>query len=250
MTAPSHAAIGAYVATAGTTFSVAVPAGVVNGSVVVVYAFVDGTATTVTAMPPGFAHAEGSPVDAENHHLQVMWKRATGADAGTYDFALSGFAYHEAVCVRYDNVVATGSPFDTPTAVAVDDTIGSGSPPVETTTLGPDRLLLHAATNWAGGTWTPPAGFVKRVQGGVGVVTAADKTQAVPGLSGTVTATSTNSNKRTAWLGALIGTTTGPPPPTGTMSPATRSTSSATPAVRGTATISPAVRTAPTMTGG
>jgi len=210
MAAPTFGASGTYLDGDAATANVPVPSGVASGSVILVAMFLDGT-VSVTAAPSGFTQAENSPivhVAPGAHRFALYWKRATGSDTGTYDFTLSGSTYREVQAHRYESVVSSGTPFDSPTDWAdpgdVNDTV---SPPVDITTAGADRLLIHAATNWAGGTWTAPTGFTKRMQGAFGVVTLADKTQASAGPSGSITATCTGNDKRTAWLGGLIGTT-------------------------------------------
>lgn len=212
MAAPSWESKGADVSTTTSTPSFAVPSGTASGKLVVVSMFLDGVATTVSAVPSGFSQINGSPVDSANHHLVKYWKRLTGADVGTYDFTLSGSVFVEGAAELYDNVLASGTPFDTPAGTAVDDTAGSVSPAVSTTTLGADRLIIHSATCWAGGTWTPPTGFTKRVNPSVGLITTSDKSQAAEGSTGSLTATTTTSDKRTAHVIALIGTTSSNPP--------------------------------------
>lgn len=215
MAAPAFAVSGTFLSgDTGTAVNVAVPSGVVNGSVIGVAMFLDSSAT-VTALPSGFAHAEGSPVQLPagggQHSFVLVWKRATGADSGTYDFTISSAVYREAQAHRYTDVVASGTPFDSPTSSATDTANGTVTPAVSIDTAGSDRLLIHGGTNWSGGTWTAPSGFTKRMDAGFGVVTLSDKAQAAQGSSGSVTATCTGSDKRSAWLGALIGTTSETP---------------------------------------
>jgi hypothetical protein len=213
--APSLGATGSYVTGSVITVNVPVPAGVVSGSVVIVSMFVGDTGGTtavdVSSMPTGFAHCELSPVKIDGvsgaHSLVMAWKRATGSDTGTYNFDLSASAYVNAVAARYTDCVATGNPWDAGADSATNTISSNTPPPVNTTTLGPDRLLVYGATCWAGGSWTPPATFAEAADGGDGLVTVAVKTQAVAGASGDVSATCTNSDKTTAWIGGLIGTT-------------------------------------------
>lgn len=187
-------------------FSVDVPSGVAANDIVRVVAFVDST-TSVTGMPAGFANATGSPVvnnaGSGNHKLYVMWKRATGADAGTYDFTLSsGSTYRNVQSFRYTGAIATGDPWDV-TNTAIDITDGTTSPPVSVTTSVANTLLVWDSTNWAGGAWTPPTSFTERRDTGDRVCTNADLAQAAAGSSGSITGSCAGSNKRTAWLGAL-----------------------------------------------
>lgn len=187
-------------------FSVDVPASTAANDVIVVTAFVDATGS-VTAMPTGFANVSGSPVvnnaASGNHKQYVMWKRATGADVGTYDFTLSlGSIYRNVQAIRYTGALATGDPWDT-TASAIDTTDGTTSPSVTVTTTVPNTLLIWSSTNWSGGAWTPPTGFTERRDSGDRVCTAADLAQTATGSSGAVSGACAGSGKRTAWLGAL-----------------------------------------------
>ncbi len=203
MAAPTFAASGSAFSASGANVDVAAPAGVVAGSVVVLSMFLDGGTDQNVVPPAGWTAGEGSPVAASNHRLYVFWHRASGAEAGPYAFTWDASVYREGQAHRYEGVVAAGTPFDTPTSTAVDNASGTDTPAVEVTTAGADRLLLHAATAWSGGTWTVPTGFTKRQQPSVGLSTLSDKTQAVAGASGSVVATISAADKRTAWLGAL-----------------------------------------------
>lgn len=211
MAAPAFGSAGAQVEGTAADFQCPVPSGVAADDVVVVTAFVDST-TTVTGLAPGFANAPFSPVTnnapSGNHMLYVLWKRASGTDTGTYDFTLSGPAFRSVEAIRYTGCVTSGDPWDI-AASAIDITDGNASPAVSVTTDQADTLLVWSATDWAGGTWTPPAGFTKRRDSGVGLCATADKVQASAGSSGAVSGTCTGSGKRTAWLGALKGISSG-----------------------------------------
>jgi hypothetical protein len=231
--APSFGAIGTHLAGSGSTAAFAVPSGVVSGSIIIIPMFVDSTAT-ITVYPTGFAEAENSPVPntgGAQHSLHVVWKRATGNDSGTYSFTFSASTYRAGSAIRYTDCVASGTPFDTPTDSAANTSNSSTSPAVDVTTAGADRLLIWAATNWAGGAWTPPSGFTERMDTGDQINTLAEKTQAAAGNSGSITGTCAGNDKMTAWLGALIGTTSG-----GT-------THEAQASVTGTAAVSPSGET-------
>jgi len=205
--APVFGASGTLITGTAGTASFPVPASVAAGDFIVVVFFLDG-ANTVTAYPSGFAEAENSPVTLPagggTHSLHVVWKWATGADTGTYDFTFASSGYREGAAHRYTGAAGSGTPFDSPTGSASDTANATTTPPVSTTTLGADRLLLFAGTDWAGGSWTPPTGYAERMDSGVGLVTLDDLAQAAAGSSGSVSATSTGSNKRTAWIGGLI----------------------------------------------
>lgn len=207
MSAPAWESKGADFSNSSAAPSFAAPAGTAAGKLVIISFYVNVAETTVTGIPSGFAAVPGAPVLGQSNSLQKYWKRLTSADAGTYDFTLSANQFIEGAAELYDSVVDSGSPFDPDPGFAVDNTVGAISPAVETDTVGPDRLILHTATCWAGGTWTPNTGYTKRIQPSVGLVTTSDKQQASAGTTGNVTATSSNSDKRTAHIVALIGTT-------------------------------------------
>jgi hypothetical protein len=214
MAQPAFESAGTYLSGSDTSAAVAVPAGVASGKIVVVTIFLNSGTAAITPAA-GFAAAQNSPSaipsGGGNHALHVFWKRATGADTGTYTFTWTGTIVREAIATLYNNCVATGTPFDSPTNAAQDTASGTVTPAVSISTAGPDRLLIWGGTNWAGGTWTAPTGFTKRAQDGDGNFTICDRGFPTQGSSGSVTGTCTGSDKRTAWLGALIGTTTAAP---------------------------------------
>lgn len=200
-------------AAAGTAFSdtsatpaFAVPAGMVADQVAVAVFFVNGSTDRNVAPPDGtWDAAEGSPVAASNHRLYIFLHRAAGDESGTYTFTLDGADFVEGQVHRYTDCATSGALLDAGTDTAVDNVGSVTTPAVDITTLGADRRLLHAASDWAGGTWTAsvvPA-FTKRQQPAVGLSTLSDAVQAVAGGSGSVSAVSTNLDKLTAWLGAL-----------------------------------------------
>lgn len=206
MAAPAFGASGtAKNGSTTSTVSLDVPDGVVADSLVIAVMFCDGAADRNPTLA-GWTEAENSPVLTTDHALHVLYHRATGTEStgGTYDFVLDSGTYNEGQAHRYDGVIASGTPFDAGTNSAVSNTGTSTSPAVTITTAGADRLLIHTATNWTGGTWTAPSGYTKRQQNGDGIATTSDLAQAVAGTSGSVTATTTGTGRSTAWLGALV----------------------------------------------
>lgn len=203
MAAPAWAASGTAFSGDSASVDIAAPAGVVDKSLVIAAFFLNGDTNQNVVAPAGWFAAENTPVHVTGHWMYVYWHRAAGAESGPYAFTWDASVFREGQAHRYEGVVATGTPFDAGADDAIDAGSGDTSPAVAVTTLGDERLLVHAATNWAGGTWTPHTGFTKRQQPAVGLCTLSDKAQAAAGGSGNVTATSTNSDKRTAWLGAL-----------------------------------------------
>jgi len=210
-TPPAFGSAGAQLQGTAADFQVAVPSGVAANDIVVVTAFIDSTGS-ITGLPAGFANVAGSPViqvtAPGNHRMYVAWKRASGADAGTYDFTLSGSVYRNVQAIRYTGAITSGDPWDDTDAASL-GVDGSPSPDVSVTTTLPNCLVVWAATNWASGNWTQPAGFDMRRNTGDKVCSVADMVQATAGSSGIVTGSCAGSGKRCAWLGALKGITTG-----------------------------------------
>jgi hypothetical protein len=208
---PSVGALGTNVEGSATSLAIPLPASVVNLSGVLAFVFLDGAAQTLT-WPGGWQEAENSPVNVSptSHGLHVAWHRASGSESGNTTPTWTSSTFAAAFTCRIDNMVTSGTPFDSPTGSA--HSAGSNvtvSPTVSTTTLGADRLLIHVATNWSGGTWTAdtsPA-FTKQQQSLENVMVLCTRDQAAAGGSGNVEATCTGSDKSTAWIGGLIGTT-------------------------------------------
>lgn len=215
MGAPAFGSIGTHYAASGTGPAFAVPASVAANDVIVIPIFIDDGAT-ITAMASGFAHAPNSPVtnaggggSAGAHSLAVVWKRATGADSGSYTFTLSSGQYAAGSACRYTGCVTSGSPWDAfaSSAAAANTVNNTVTPAVSGTTAGPDRMLVFAGSCWVGGTWTAPTGYNERMDTGDGVHTLDDLVQAAAGGTGNISATCTGSDKECGWIGALIGTT-------------------------------------------
>src|SRR5438034_2004961 len=168
---PVFGSIGALFGASTSTPAFAVPANVADGDIIVVPFFADTSTVTITGFPSGFAACENSPVvnsgGGNPHTLHVAWKRATGADTGTYTFTLSSAVFVYGNAVRYTGCVAAGNPWDSPTNSAAPAASSTNCPDVAVTTAGPDRMLCYTGTNWNGdgGTWTQPSGFNQR-QGG------------------------------------------------------------------------------------
>jgi hypothetical protein len=214
--APAFGSVGTLFASATSTPAFAVPANVASGDIIVVGFFADASTTTITAFPSGFVEAENSPVliaagSGGNHTLHVAWKRATGADSGTYSFTLSANVFVTGNAVRYTGAIASGNPWD-PGAQGADGGTGTSNntPDVNITTAGSDRLLFFVGTNLNGdgGTWSPPTGFSERAGGSSASDSEiSDKVQAVAGATGNTHASNTSAGQVGSWMAALIGDT-------------------------------------------
>jgi hypothetical protein len=214
---PVTRSVGTHVTGSAGTIALAVPAGVAANDIIVIPIYVD-TGVTITGYAAGFVEAPNSPVaippGGGQHSVHVVWKRATGADSGTYTFTLSASTFRAGSAIAYSGCVTTGSPWDTvggvPTASTATATTNSTvSPPLSYTTAGPNRKLFYVSSNWASGAWTPPTGMTELMDAGDHVHTADDLDAATAGTYGPYSATCVGSDKRTAWLGALIGASSG-----------------------------------------
>jgi hypothetical protein len=211
VSAPAFRAVGSPEQSTGTSHNYPVPAGVAANDIIAIPIFIDGSTVTITTMPSGFAHAENSPITVNpggggNHSLNVVWKRASTGDTGTYNFVISGAVFAEGNALAYSGCVATGNPWDSPTAAASGGGVTSTTTPdVSLTTPGPDRMLVFAGSNWGGGVWNPPpTGMNERIDNS-NSLTAADLVQAAAGGTGNLHGTNATTSEVASWLGSLIG---------------------------------------------
>lgn len=204
MALPAYASAGTVLGGSNsTTANVAVPSGVAANDVILVFFWVE---TTQAVTPPaGFTLAPDCPVivTTNAHRLHIFWKRATGADTGTYAFTVAaGLVWRDAVAVRYTGCITTGNPIDVTNAATRNTATSGVTPAVIDNTLGPDRLLVFAATNYNAGTWTQPSGFTQRAN--FNGLTTSTKSLAVAASTGSLTATCSTNGSSAAWIGALI----------------------------------------------
>lgn len=211
MALPSVGAIGTNLTSgSGTSAAPAVPSGVVSGSFVAFGMFLDGSAQTVTAPDGTWTEAEGSPINVSggSHGLHVFYHRATGTESGNYgNFTWGSSTYRSGFTTRFVDVLASGTPFDSPTGAAESNSILTTTPAVSTTSADVDRLDVFFATNWSGGTWTAPATFTKQREGTDQVMVLCTHDHPTAGSTGSLVAVCTGADRSTAWVGALIGTT-------------------------------------------
>jgi hypothetical protein len=210
VSAPAFRAAGSAEQSTGTAHNYAVPAGVAANDIIVIPIFIDVSTVTISTLPAGFAHAENSPITVNpggggNHSLNVIWKRASAADTGTYNAVISASSFAEGNALAYSGCTTSGNPWDSPTAAASGGAVTSATTPdVSLTTPGPDRMLVFAGSNWAGGAWTPPTGMNERIDNS-NSLTAADLVQAAAGGTGNLHATNASTSEVASWLGSLIG---------------------------------------------
>lgn len=210
MPAPASGGAGTYLTgVAGTTAAIPVPSGVAADDVVLVHLYLETTAA-VTA-PSDFTELSPFPsaTGAKPQTVRTFWKRAIGADSGTYGFSWTGSAWRDGVATRWTGCITTGSPIDAQTSAARSSS-GTTTPAVSLTTTGADRRLVWSGSSWDGGAWTPPSGWTEHVDSGaLGIASLA---QAAAGSTASITGVCAVSSSQTAWLLALI-----PPDPATTV---------------------------------
>jgi hypothetical protein len=215
MVAPSVGSVGTPTnpSGSGTAVSIPVPASVVSGSVVVVVVNTGSTSSITGFGTTGLAHAAGSPLQSSagggNFNVNVLWKRASGADSGTYALTQSAAQFWTGGSARIDNAVASGNPWDAAsgTGTALNTSTSASSLTTSMTTGSADELLFNAAGQFNGGTWTQPTGFTKDFTdtAAPGIIYFSHKAQAAAGATGTLTTTSSGGASQMAdWLGALL----------------------------------------------
>lgn len=180
-----------------TSATISVPSGVAAGDIIEIFVYREDLADTVASS--GFTSK--AIATADDHRLHLLYKRATAGDTGTYTVTFGGNDWTEMACRRTSGCVASGDPYDFVTTANA-NTNGTAAPNVSGTTTVADTLLSYAASNTAGGAWTPPTGFTERTDIGEDVTTAT-LAQAGAGGTGTLSASCAGSGHRTAILGAL-----------------------------------------------
>lgn len=222
MAAPAFAAAGTLLAGSNSaSASIAVPSGVAANDIILAFLTVQlgpSAPPAVTGIPSGFTEAASSPassaVSTDLQDWHVYWKRATAADAGTYDFTMaSAPQWRTGFALRYTGCVTSGNPIDA--AVGAGNSATSlNFPNTSLTTLGPDRLVVWTGGAWDGFACTQPSGFTIDAQGVTNNTSAGmcitSKSQAVAGSTGTLSASfSSGTLPKSVWLGALLPATAG-----------------------------------------
>lgn len=212
MALPTFDATGAYlkVGTTATSIAPAVPSGGAANKIALVFLYKENTAALTP--PAGFTAVTNSPISTTNgSQLNILWKRLTGVDSGTYSFSWTGSVYAEATAMHFSGCVTSGDPTEIDNAVTTGSTAVSITPAVSGTTLDVDRLLVWATSNFSGtgaitvptqgGTWT------RRDTGSGGVcLGVATLGQAVPGATGSITGSWSQAQVVNAFLVALVPT--------------------------------------------
>lgn len=213
MAAPAISSVGAYWTGVSTTSPlIDVPVNMASGDLIEISIYREDTGDPTT-VPSGFVQKGKVSVTGAGAHTQFKyWKRATGADSGTYDFIFTANVWTEAVAIRITGAIATGDPYDTGTgapntAVTASNTTVTAA--VSLTTLDVDRLVIWVGTNFNGGFWSGYTGGFAAVVNGPDLAVA-QHVQPVAGSTGSITGTCSVAGFNTAWLGAILPSTPDP----------------------------------------
>lgn len=194
MAAPVYASVGSVSAAQHTTTSIAVPSGVASGDVIVAMMYLNNTATVTP--PAGFTEITPTPTTAGPTAQRCWWKRASGADTGTYAFTHASM-WTEGVAIRVTGASASDPPVLLINQVSRDSS-GTAAPAVSGSTTGADRLLVYGTTSGGGGgSSTFPSGFTERYDAS-GWIQLSTNTQTVQGSTGSLTSTASSSGPQTA----------------------------------------------------
>jgi hypothetical protein len=201
------------------TPSVAVPSGVASGDIIILICTIDSTTADFEGAdyPASFTELHDINVTAEGQSVSVSWKRASGADTGTYDFGNVG-ASGDWICaaLAFSGRHATNAPTSTSniqntpqvnpvtvtatgvTAVEGDDLVFISAPDV---TSGPNIVTGHSA----------PTNFTERIDAGIDAEGAlwvklgvSTRDNVSVGATGDVTATLSLNANDAGWAAFLV----------------------------------------------
>lgn len=203
--AASWAATGTALAAAAarTSSAIPVPAGVASGDLVIAAVYAEnGLAVTAPTGAGTWTQLGNGGFLSGANGFRLFWKRATGADTGTYAFTHASQT-SAGIAFRLTGALASGTPVEllgTPAAVS-----GTAPPAQSGTTTGSDELLVYIAfSNGFTTGWTPPTGYTERTD--VSGWEFADKVQASPGATGSTQGThSATGNIVSAFLVGVFG---------------------------------------------
>lgn len=207
MAAPVVQGVGSYITEGnGASAAVPVPSGVAANDIIWVSMHKESTATVTP--PSGFTLYGGAPVALATPGFwnYLYWKRATGADSGTYSFTWTGSVWRTAFAVRVSGCVTTGDPTDVATN-ATNSSASTTTQAVSLTTTGADRLLIWLCDLWDVSAYTSPTGYTRPTITGWPSSRLLDigyATQAVAGATGSVSGTLGTARQNIARLVALI----------------------------------------------
>ncbi len=185
----------------GATANVPVPAGAASGDIAVVGIYKENTAA-ITTVPSGFTLKTSLTTSGTTRGtLYVYWKRLTGADAGTYNFAWSGNTFRGAVSGLWSGRAGAGDPFDGTVGAAENAAIAT-TLNVSTSPAAANGDAVGIWTNFTGGNaYTPPTNYTERQD--LDVITLDTRDAVASGSTGSISATSNVSGFQKAFLGVL-----------------------------------------------
>jgi hypothetical protein len=198
----------------GSTPSVAVPAGVAAGDIVILACAIDVQAAVFDTgdWPSGFTELAETDITADGHTAAVGWKRLTGADGGTYDFGNLG-ASGDWVCQAF---AFSGRHASNPPVISttnVQNTAQSSPVTVSangvTAVDGDDLLWISApdvTSSGAGNGHTAPASYTERedAENLWANLSGATRENVSAGATGTVSGTFALSQDTAGWAAWLI----------------------------------------------
>ncbi len=159
--AVSFGSVGTYAFPTSASFNIAVPSGVAANSLITAHIYKESSEAVTP--PAGFTEAVGSPVNtsgASSHYHHLFWKRATGADSGSYTFSqASGSIYREVVAIRWEGVIQAGLPWDFVTFASTGSTNATQTPDVSGILQMPYRMLVWVGMDRTSSTCAGPGGF-------------------------------------------------------------------------------------------
>jgi len=199
-----------------TTRSCTVPPGVAADDIIIIMLSADGTSSTATngTVPTGFtAFFNNTDVTADSQTVSSAWKRATGADSGSYSFGTSTGAGSNWMCQA---VVLSGRDTGNPPVAGTSSIQNTGqSSPVTvsangvTALSGDDLVWFSAPDPTATGVvtgHTPPSSYTERQDANNGWTSMSIATldAASAGATGTISGTLTLSSNTSGYLSLLI----------------------------------------------
>lgn len=198
----------------GTNPSATVPASVVADTIIILLASIDASAAVFDTgdYPSGFTELGETDITHDGQTAAICWKRATGADSGSYAFGDVGSTNDWTVIALAFSDRHTTNP---PVASAVNVNNGANSSPLTTsangvTAIDNDDLAWLAALDKNNGTsvpaCAPPASYTERQDGGAAWTysAAATRDNVSAGATGTVSGTYTYSAATAGYAAWLI----------------------------------------------
>lgn len=174
---------------ARTNSAIAVPSGVAANDIVLLYLYRDTTDPGTVTPPTGFTQLTFSPAPSLSSPYMVAavyWKRASGADTGSYTFTHASTST-QGIALRFTGGKVSGTPVEV-LGSAVNAASSATAPAVSGTTSSANEMLVYNPFVYASSTWTTPTGFTDAYNGN-GQYNGY-KIQASAGSTGSITATS------------------------------------------------------------